>query len=806
MRYKHEFFKVLSTITAISFLYNTLSYTGDVTANEITSDFDPYDFYQEIINEKRPKGAEAYRFLDLDGDGKEELLIGGEQSGTLREYVIMALYTCSEENNMPIPIFIQAPEAGSGHYTVKSDVICYSLSPNMHGQYIGHFKYRLFKGELNPICAYVYDGHAHYKSEDKELISNTCPLPSDYDFSNWNTITTEEFYSLYGGNADTSVRFSPWMESFYTYDAQKEFNKTNTENPIAVTGLYGYDELIQRYKDILSSPSNVLALEVTQGTHCLNNDMYSYFWKEYSYTEPGFVLTDLNADGIKEMATGCVEKDGTFKLFDLYTIYENRIIHLVASGLRDSFSISEDNEILESGSSGASDGISMAYKLNEGKLEPIRVMPVEKGKYYYYENFGTLSECKTELTREEWLEKSQTLFKSNRNQDVVLFKDWYPGMRINEDSNGVDSTNTLNDIDKNQPTPKETITPKPAPSNTPTSENAETKKPYDTSLLDEDKLNLILDQMVEGRPGETVKVGITIESKELKYVDTVQLKIEYNQKLNCMLDKAYGKKIEDGTCIIWDSSSYLYSIDEYATVIPSLLFTIPSDAKPGTVYDIVWSDPESFDGFYFLSTHDTLQNYDCNFINGSIVVLNPDGTLPENISKESDSTSLTTEPVDTSKPTASPSLSNTPELNTYNVTLKNGNQHQITADQNELRYKTNNPDVAVVSSKGLVTAIGEGTAIISVINMDGYVAQLNVTVESIQSIIYGDFNNDGKVDITDLSAISIYLVDKKQLSNAQSKAADVTGDGVVDLSDLAHLRSFLSKKVGWLGNASNILA
>ena len=173
MRYKHEFFKVLSTITAISFLYNTLSYTGDVTANEITSDFDPYDFYQEIINEKRPKGAEAYRFLDLDGDGKEELLIGGEQSGTLREYVIMALYTCSEENNMPIPIFIQAPEAGSGHYTVKSDVICYSLSPNMHGQYIGHFKYRLFKGELNPICAYVYDGHAHYKSEDKELISNT---------------------------------------------------------------------------------------------------------------------------------------------------------------------------------------------------------------------------------------------------------------------------------------------------------------------------------------------------------------------------------------------------------------------------------------------------------------------------------------------------------------------------------------------------------------------------------------------------------------------------------------------------------
>jgi len=368
------------------------------------------------------------------------------------------------------------------------------------------------------------------------------------------------------------------------------------------------------------------------------------------------------------------------------------------------------------------------------------------------------------------------------------------------------SSVALNDIEKNQPTPKETITPKPAPSNTPTPENAETKKPYDTSLLNEDKLNLILDQMVEGKPGETVKVGTTIESKKYKYVDTVQLKIEYDPKLKCRLDRTYANTIKDGFCIIKDSSAYEYSIDEYATeIMPGLLFTIPSDAKPGTVYDLVWSDPESFDGFYFFSTHYTLQNYDCNLVNGSIVVLNPDGTLPENISKESGSPSLTTEPVDTSKPTASPSLSNTPELNTYNVTLKNGNQHQITADQNELRYKTNNPDVAVVSSKGLVTAIGEGTAIISVINMDGDVAQLNVTVESIQSIIYGDFNNDSKVDITDLSALSIYLVDKKQLSNAQSKAADVTGDGVVDLSDLAHLRRFLSKKVDWLGNTSNIL-
>lgn len=728
-----------------------------------------------------------------------------------------------------------------------------------------------------------------------------------------------------------------------------------------------------------------------------------------------------------------------------------------------------------------------------------------------------------------------------------------------------------------------------------------------TQMLLEDEVNLILDQMVEGKPGDTVEVGITFEARENKQVDSVRLKIEYAPTLKCKIDnKNCGRTIEEsGFCMIEDFSGESSLIHEYAMDrAPSFLFTIPLDAKPGTVYDIVWSEPESYE-YYFFDTHYNHKNYDCNFINGSIVVLNSDGTFPEKISKVPSLPSSTIEPTNTSKPTTvsnttTPSTtpvntssdtyvctcddskagtyilekieeekigdyglyaygykreieiypenlhqasgnpigkipfntpftvtkadkaiahveyngikgvvdksqiiifkeyfidgdfhcsegsngtirvdgwaidkndpkailevtvrgtgsygsfsytviadqaepyenycggidgnhcfsatvpvkvdkagdsflceayaintksglssilngripavsvkpteftltiapmngeenitfplqliygsdnlssikdylpqkpgyrlegfynsldgiknskekgtkvynadglctessyfkdskyqtsrdltvyanwiaepykvsfylnnsnesklissktiymdqkygtlptvnlsdylfkgwytedgrmitsttvfneakdislygewekialpvsdtpsSNTPELNTYTVTLKNGNQHQITANQENLRYKTNNPDVAVVSSKGLVTAIGEGTAIISVINTDGEVAQLNVTVESIQNVIYGDFNNDGKVDITDLSALSIYLVDKKQLSNAQSKAADVTGDGVVDLSDLAHLRSFLSKNVDWLGNTSNILS
>ena len=62
--------------------------------------------------------------------------------------------------------------------------------------------------------------------------------------------------------------------------------------------------------------------------------------------------------------------------------------------------------------------------------------------------------------------------------------------------------------------------------------------------------------------------------------------------------------------------------------------------------------------------------------------------------------------------------------------------------------------------------------------------------------ILGDVNNDGKIDITDLSTIAINLVDKKKFkTDAAAKAADVNKDGTVDLLDLATCRQFISKVI-----------
>ncbi|MBP1567100.1 MAG: endo-1,4-beta-xylanase [Oscillospiraceae bacterium] len=64
---------------------------------------------------------------------------------------------------------------------------------------------------------------------------------------------------------------------------------------------------------------------------------------------------------------------------------------------------------------------------------------------------------------------------------------------------------------------------------------------------------------------------------------------------------------------------------------------------------------------------------------------------------------------------------------------------------------------------------------------------------------FGDLNNDGKIDITDLSLLAVHLIDKTKFTDKQTLAADVAYNGKVELADLATLRQFISKVIDKLG-------
>ncbi|MBR6922995.1 MAG: 1,4-beta-glucanase [Oscillospiraceae bacterium] len=66
-------------------------------------------------------------------------------------------------------------------------------------------------------------------------------------------------------------------------------------------------------------------------------------------------------------------------------------------------------------------------------------------------------------------------------------------------------------------------------------------------------------------------------------------------------------------------------------------------------------------------------------------------------------------------------------------------------------------------------------------------------------IVTGDIDFSGKIDVTDLTTLSLYLLGDKDLSEDALKAADTDGDGKVALTDLATLRQYISKKITKLG-------
>ena len=71
------------------------------------------------------------------------------------------------------------------------------------------------------------------------------------------------------------------------------------------------------------------------------------------------------------------------------------------------------------------------------------------------------------------------------------------------------------------------------------------------------------------------------------------------------------------------------------------------------------------------------------------------------------------------------------------------------------------------------------------------------------TIIYGDINGNGVVDLTDLSYLSLYLLGDYSFSKDQLLAADVDGNGEVNIADLPRMKQYImhDQSVLYLGPA-----
>ncbi len=160
--------------------------------------------------------------------------------------------------------------------------------------------------------------------------------------------------------------------------------------------------------------------------------------------------------------------------------------------------------------------------------------------------------------------------------------------------------------------------------------------------------------------------------------------------------------------------------------------------------------------------------------------------------KENPVTTTTPKMTTTTKVATTTATTTVPKLSVdaveINMSIKE--QYAIKANQTDLKYKSDNTDVVIVSKNGIITAVGNGETIISVSNSSSDVVKIKVKVIS---LIKGDVNNDGEVTVADAIMLRNWLHGSGELTNWEN--VDLCEDGVINIFDLCLLRKILAEEL-----------
>lgn len=257
------------------------------------------------------------------------------------------------------------------------------------------------QNETGKIIGYVVD------SSNQNPISEAAVIAVDEIGNEYTALTDEEGHFeliLPEGKYAVKISKDEYKEMTLpdTYDVASETVITLQDKiELQPDPLVLYKEVLDMFYDNISNKWN--NYKGMQGMAGLinNNDIQtvSYEWYEQGWSisegsnlsKTGYQFIDVNQDGIDELAVGAIsDYDGSSYLIELYTIYNNQIIHLASSMTRDSFSLCSDKSISEYGSSGAAYGETTYYHIENGAMNAFEAYKYDrwedKNNPYFYSN------------------------------------------------------------------------------------------------------------------------------------------------------------------------------------------------------------------------------------------------------------------------------------------------------------------------------------------------------------------------------------------------------------------------------------
>ena len=227
-------------------------------------------------------------------------------------------------------------------------------------------------------------------------------LPSDVQFLENDPVSQRQYEALQSDSQGVLTRFLK-DNGIHINDmcpASSVFSPPARGDAVRATGYAAYDALLAEISDLRRSGASDVQTDFSHDLLSVND----------YYQTPGWLLRDLDGDGIPELLLGADWGDGHSVIFNIYRLDGAKAVRVVDGWSRSRWYLCTDGSLAHEGSDGASEGTYSYYRYENGALRHLETVISLDGWLYsdttdHYvggKGFRPVSEDEANAVREKY--------------------------------------------------------------------------------------------------------------------------------------------------------------------------------------------------------------------------------------------------------------------------------------------------------------------------------------------------------------------------------------------------------------------
>ena len=191
-------------------------------------------------------------------------------------------------------------------------------------------------------------------------------LPSDVQFLENDPVSQRQYETLQSDSQGVLTRFLK-DNGIHINDmcpASSVFSPPARGDAVRATGYAAYDALLAEISDLRRSGASDVQTDFSHDLLSVND----------YYQTPGWLLRDLDGDGIPELLLGADWGDGHSVIFNIYRLDGAKAVRVVDGWNRSRWYLCTDGSLAHEGSDGASEGTYSYYRYENGALRHLETL------------------------------------------------------------------------------------------------------------------------------------------------------------------------------------------------------------------------------------------------------------------------------------------------------------------------------------------------------------------------------------------------------------------------------------------------